>query len=350
MIAKRILIVNVNWLGDVLFSTPFIRALRNNFPDAYIACMIVPRCKEILEGNANLNEIIVYDEKACHSGFLGKIRFIGQLKKYKFDTVFLLHRSFTRTFLTYLAGIRQRIGYYTLKRSFFLTEKPRPEKKILHRAEYYLGLARAVGLKVDDKGCDFFLRPEEISWANDFLKTAGVKNGQKIIIFNPGGNWIPKRWPVENFGELGKKISAHFGETAKILLSGSEKDVKLANSISERIQAGVVITCGKATLRQTAALFKRADLVVSNDSGPLHIAAAVGAKVIGIFGPTSPEITGPYKADVNNVILLHKDIGCKIPCYNMKCSYSRCMAAIKPDEVFEAVIHLMTNDKIQMTN
>jgi len=341
MIAKRILIVNVNWFGDVLFSTPFIRAIRNNFPDAYIACMVVPRVKDILTGNPNIDEIITYDVGGEHCSPLQDLRdninFVKRLRKYNFDTVFLLHRSFTRTFLTYLAGIKQRIGYYTLKRSFFLTQKPRPEKRILHRAKYYLGLARAVGLKTDDKGCDFFLRPEEISWAGDFLKTAGIKTGQKIIVFNPGGNWMPKRWPAENFVELGKKISEYFGETAKILLSGSEKDIKLASGICESIQDSAIVVCGKATLRQAAALFKRADLVISNDSGPLHIAAAVGAKVIGLFGPTSPEITGPYKADSDKVIILHKDIGCKIPCYNMKCSYSRCMAAITPDEVFEAV-------------
>lgn len=339
--AKRILIVEVNWLGDVLFSTPFIRAVRNNFPNAYIACMTLPGCKEVLEGNPNINEIIIYDEKGACRGLAGKIKFIRKLKGYNFDTAFLLHRSFTRTLLVYLAGIGERIGYYTAKRALFLTKKPRPPKEDLHRAEFYLNLLKAAGLKTDENGCEFFISQKDSDWASDFLKNNGIKSGHKVIIFNPGGNWIPKRWPKVYFAALGKKILAHFGNDVKILLTGSEKDLPLAEHIRRQTQPEVIIACAKATLKQTAALFKKADLVVSSDSGPLHIAVSVGAKTVGLFGPTSPGITGPYKADDKKVIVLRKDIGCRIPCYEANCGYSGCMAAITPDEVFEAAKKLL---------
>ncbi len=170
----RILIVEVNWLGDVLFSTPFIRALRNNFPQAYIACMAVPRCREVLEGNPNINEIIIYDEAGRHKGIFGKARFVSQLKKYNFDTVFLLHRSFTRTLLCFLAGIPGRIGYGFIKRNFLLTKIIRCPKEALHRADFYLGLLKSQGLSADDKGCDFFISQKDLNWAQDYLNNEGL--------------------------------------------------------------------------------------------------------------------------------------------------------------------------------
>ena len=322
MIAKRILIIHPNWLGDVLFSTPFIRAVRNNFTSAYIACLVAPRVKEVLQDNPYINEIITYGEK--------------DLKKYGFDTAFLLHRSFTRALMTYLAGIPNRIGYYTFKRALLLTQKPKPPDMLsLHRAEFYLELAKVSGLKTDDKGCDFFVGKEDLDWAI----TQAL--GHKTIIFNPGGNWLPKRWPKENFIELGKLILSKFGNAVKIIITGSSGDLELASQINKSLDNKAIILCGKATLKQSAALFKKSDLIISGDSGPLHIAVAVGAKAIGLFGPTSPKITGPYKADEKKVIVLYKGIGCKVPCYDEKCADYRCMAAITAQEVFEAAKRLL---------
>jgi lipopolysaccharide heptosyltransferase II len=330
------LIINVNWLGDCLFSTPFIRAVRNNFPAAYIACMVVPGCREVLEGNPNINEIIPYDEK--HAGLAGSIKMAGLLRRRRFDTVFLLHRSFTRTLLAYLAGIHERIGYHTSKRAFLLTKKPKPPKDVLHRARFYLALLEAIGLKTDDKGCDFFIGPGDEKWAQDFLNGNGVRPHDKIIVFNPGGNWLPKRWPLGNFGMLAESIRRLFGDKARILISGSKKDLQLAERISGYAGQDVIVACGKASLKQTAALFKKADVVISGDSGPLHIAVSVGAKTIGLFGPTSPEITGPYRADPAKVIVMRKDIiRCQIPCYTRDCRDYGCMYAITPEEVFKAV-------------
>ncbi|MCX5714860.1 MAG: glycosyltransferase family 9 protein, partial [Candidatus Omnitrophica bacterium] len=119
---ERILVFNVNWLGDVLFSTAVIRNIRYNFPDAYIACVIPSRCYAVLKGNPHLDEVIIYDEHDRHKGLAEKIRFITFLKAKKFDMVFLLHRSLTRALIARLAGIKERIGYYTKKRGFLLTK------------------------------------------------------------------------------------------------------------------------------------------------------------------------------------------------------------------------------------
>ena len=331
MYASRILIVEVNWLGDVLFSTPFIRVVRNNFPDAFIACVVAPGIKAALEGNPNVNEIIIYDEKGADKGIFAKVNFIKKLKNYNFDTVFFLHRSFTRALLTRLAGIKNRIGYYTFKRGFLLTQALKPPKiNSLHRVKFYLGILEAIGLETDNKGCDFFIGEEDLKWAGNFVKA------ERFVVFNPGGNWLPKRWPVDNFMALGRLLLEKFNGKIRIVITGASKDARLAENINQALGGRAISARGKASLKQTAAIFKKSGLVISGDSGPLHIAVAVGANAIGIFGPTSPFITGPYGADGKKTIILYKKNDCNIPCYNDTCDNFKCMSNITPEEVFKS--------------
>ncbi len=326
---KKILIVNVNWLGDVLFSTPFIQNLRNNYPDSYIACLLVPRTLEILQGNPAVNEIIIFDEKGKHKGLTGKLKLIKQLRLKKFDTVFLLHRSFTRTLIAFLSGIPERVGYYTKKRSFLLTRAIEPPEEEKHRVEYFLDILRKIGLKVDKLNYQFFISPADKAYANELLKKEGIKAGEDLIIINPGGNWLLKRWPKENFARLANALANRF--QAKIIITGANTDIKLAQEISSLMKNKPIILCGKTNLKQLGAVLERAKLVISNDSGPMHLAAGLKIPLIALFGPTSPLITGPY-TEVN-CIILQKDIGCLIPCYNLSCPDNRCLKAVEIEEV-----------------
>ena len=158
MESERILIFNVNWLGDVLFSTAVIRNIRYNFPNSFVACVIPERCFQILEGNPYLDEIIFFDERKNQRSLKEKLKFINLIKAKKFDKAFLLHRSFTRTLILWLAGVKERIGYTTKKRAFLLTKKiSPPDRDSLHRIDYYLGVIKGAGLKVIDKHLDFFI-------------------------------------------------------------------------------------------------------------------------------------------------------------------------------------------------
>ncbi|MCX5685847.1 MAG: glycosyltransferase family 9 protein, partial [Candidatus Omnitrophica bacterium] len=137
---NRILIVEVNWIGDVLFSTPFIRAVREAHPDGYIACLLHPRCREMLEDNPRLDEIIIYDEEGAHKGLAGKIKLIAHLRKKNFDTAFLLHRSFTKALVAKLAGAEKIIGYPTKKRAILLTSPVEEPQEEIHKVEYFLNV------------------------------------------------------------------------------------------------------------------------------------------------------------------------------------------------------------------
>jgi lipopolysaccharide heptosyltransferase II len=333
--AKRILIFNVNWLGDVLFSSATIRNIRRNYPDSYIASIIPSRCYPILKGNPYLDEIIIFDEHDRHKGMLEKLNFVNLLKIKKFDTVFLLHRSFSRALICRLAGIAQRIGHYTKKRAFLLTKKiiP-PQKDSLHRIDYYLDVIEKAGLRVEDRYLDFSFTPDDEEQVDNFFKKNLFKTHDFIVAINPGGNWLPKRWPLNYWAHLADKL---ISETdAKVIITGSISDLLLANQIKDAMKESPIIACGIFNIKQLGALAAKVKMFISSDTGPLHIANAVGAKkIIAIFGPTAQNITGPYPS--TNVVVLQKDVGCLIPCYKVNCPDNRCMKGITPDDVLAQI-------------
>ncbi len=325
----RILIFNVNWRGDVLFSTPAIKAIRRRYRDAYLACVVVSRCREVLSGNPDLDEVIIFDEKGDHKGIIGKLRFIVELRRKSFDKAFLFHRSFTRALLVFLAGIPERIGYTTKKRGILLTTKVPPPKENLHKVEYFLGIVRAAGIEAETKLYEFHPSDGARRWVSQFLADQGVADNDFLVVLNPGGNWDPKRWPVARYAELGEALRDTYN--AKVLITGAAKDVVLADEIARLMKRRPISSCGKTTLEELGALLERADLVISGDSGPMHMAVAVGTRVVALFGPTSRQITGPYGRGDYRIIW--KDVGCKVPCYDLGCRDNRCMKAITVDDV-----------------
>lgn len=331
---NKILIVNVNWIGDVLFSTPAIRAIRGYYPDAYIACMVVPRCKEILELNPHLNELIIYDEDEIHKSLFGKLKLISALKRRRFNIVFLLHRSLTRTLMAALSGISERVGIYTPKRGFLLTKKVKPQRSDIHKVEQFLNIIKVKGINPSSRNLELFIGRDDELYARKLLKSEGIKDEEPFIVLNPGGNWDLKRWPAENFAELGDKLVDLY--KAKILITGADKDIGLGQNISNMMRHKPISICGKTTLRQLAAILKNAKLVISNDSGPMHIAVSQGTRTIALFGPTNPKITGPY-GDGKHV-LIHKTpqgSDCTVPCYKLDCKDNACMKAITVGDVIK---------------
>lgn len=328
----RILIVNLNWIGDVIFSTPAVRLIKEFYPSAYLACMAAPRCKEVLEKNPYIDELIFFDEKGLHRSFLSRLKFIFYLRRKHFEIVFIFHRSFTRALICRLAGIAHRIGYARGKSGFLLTKRVKPVNNI-HRVDYFLNLLKAQGMETADRNYQFFIDEKDKSFADKFLEEKGILKTDILVSLNPGGNWRLKRWPADCFAELADLISGRYN--AKILLTGAGKDRELVMEIAEKMKSSPVICAGETSLRQTAALFKRSSLVVSADSGPMHIAVSVGAPTIALFGPTSLKITGPVGKGRFRVI--QKDTGCQIPCYQLNCRINKCMSAIRPGDVIKVI-------------
>jgi len=332
---EKILIFNVNWVGDVLFSTATIRNIRLNYPHSFIACIVPSRCYPVLKGNPHLDEVIIFDEKDRHKSVFEQLDFIRLLKAKGFDKVFLLHRSFSRALICRLAGIRERIGYDTKKRGFLLTKKISPPKiGAMHRIDFYLNIIVRAGLKVEDRHTEFFTGVEDELFIESFLKMNSISKDHFLVLVNPGGNWPPKRWPKEYWAQVSDRLISEL--KAKVVITGAHNDIPLTHAIKGLMKESPVLACGVLNLKQLATLAKRSDIFITADTGPLHIANAAGAKnIIALFGPTDPALTGPYP--LKNIVIIQKKIGCKIPCYEVRCKDNRCMKAITPDDVINTV-------------
>ncbi|HOW34937.1 MAG TPA: lipopolysaccharide heptosyltransferase II [Candidatus Omnitrophota bacterium] len=331
---KKILVVNVNWVGDVIFSTPVFKALKSSYPAASISCLAVPRVRDILESAPCLDEIIIYDEKGRHQTPWAKIKLILELRKKKFDVAFLLHRSLTRALLIFLAGIPVRVGYDTKKRGFLLTHRAEPLSDTAHRSDYYLGVIESFGIQVKDRSCELKVYDDARLFVEKLLNENGVTKNDFAVVINAGGNWDLKRWPKENFAKLADRLVEDF--KAKVIISGAPKDVLLAGEIVSMARHKPVVLTGRTNLKQLAALLEKVNLVISNDSGPLHVANCVGTSVVGLFGPTRPEITGPRGKGRFRII--QNDVQCnQKPCYDLGCSDNVCMKSITVEQVVDEI-------------
>ncbi|MFA6379290.1 MAG: lipopolysaccharide heptosyltransferase II [Candidatus Omnitrophota bacterium] len=331
---KKILVVNVNWLGDVVFSTPVFRALKEKYPDATLTCLVVPRVVNVAQQIPFIDEILVYDEKGCDRFLWGKLKLVFRLRSKGFDAAFLLHGSWTRALLVFLAGIPMRVGYDIKKRGWLLTHRVSVDKGLVHRSDFYLKILEPLGIVTKDRKTFLEVDEEAMTCAQNLLSGLGIKEGDFCVVAHIGGNWNLKRWPLENFAKLFDILAEDF--KAKVIVCGGKNDVVLAQKVSVLTRYKPYLLAGKTTFQELAALMKKASVVVSADSGPLHIASSVGTPVVGLFGPTHPLVTGPRGSGKS--LLIHHDVGCNInPCYYLNCSDSICMKAISVDNVIQKI-------------
>lgn len=332
----KILIFTKNWLGDVLFEVPAMKAIRENFPEARIVALAPARCLEILNAVPYLNEVRAFDERESERSLSAKLRFIQWLRSERFDKVFLFHRSFTRALLAWLGGIPERIGYETGKRKRILTKAVPKPRQAMHQVDYFLVLLKWAGLPVRfGSEYQFFYPDSDGQKARELLKKENLQ-GKPFIAFHIGANWEPKRWPASHFAELARRLGRHF--FCPIVLTGSEKDIPTAGGIIHQAKdSNVVSLCGKTTLGVLGAVLQEAAFVVSSDSGPLHIASGVGTSVVALFGPTCPLMTGP-RGTGRKIIIQHVPEGYSIPWKGNRLPPGGWMEKIMPEEVFEKVI------------
>jgi len=332
---NRILVVGVNWLGDSLLTTPAFKALKKKFPGSYLGVMVVERVREVFDGNPYIDEVIIFDEKGQQKGFFVKLKFIQLLRKKKFDTVFLIHRSFTRALICFLAGIKLRIGYWRLKNFFILNKMIEPSKGLLHRQDYYLYLFEKSGIVVEDRVPIFFI-PEDV---RDKIRKdlEQVKKEHAFLIgINPAANWALKRWPGKYFAGLADSLVKDFN--AAIIFVGTKAQRTLIEEVKAKMSQNSFDFSGKTSLKELGALMQNLKLFVSNDSGPAHLAASLGVNTLVIFGPTSVEATAPRGRAVK---VVKKDVDCRIPCYKLDCQDNTCLKGLSVDEVYSKVKNIL---------
>lgn len=341
----RILVVLPNWFGETLFTTPFLRALRHERHHAWIATLGRPACREVLLHLPYVNELLDYDELGTHRGLAGKWRLIRLLRAQGFDGAFILRRSLSRTLLMALAGIPMRIGFGHPKSGWLLTTRVRPRAEATHKALGYLALLEAFGYVAAPGPYDYAVSEPERQAARAFLAREGLGPEEPLVILHPGANWVHKRWPPERFAEAGDRLAQR--ERVRLAITGGPHDVELAEEIRRRMRHPATVLAGRTTLRQLAACLEQAQLVISHDTGVLHIAAALGRPVVALYGPTSPALTGPLGDPERTVVLHHPDCCPQIPCFSPDRPPHPGMASITVEEVVAAAQRLLAPANIR---
>ncbi len=332
---KRILVARTDRIGDVLLSTPALKALRMRYPTSYIAMMVSPYTRQIVEGNPYLDEVIVMDKRGRHRGMRKTWRLARDLRRRGFDVAVVLHPTVRVHLLCFLAGIRERIGY-DRKAPYFLTRTV-PHKKHegrKHELEYNFDLLGLLGITKVERELTMPISPAAEREVEGRLKEAGVGAHRALVAISPAASDLSRRWPTEKFAALIDRLGQLPGVRVAVVAQAAHRAV--TQELLAMTRVSVIDFTGAFDLSQLASLFKRCRLVVSNDSGPVHLAVAVRTPVIAIFGRNqpglSPERWGPLGP---RDVVVHKKTDCD-PCLAHACTRGfQCLEAVSVDEVFK---------------
>lgn len=331
----RILIRATNWVGDAIMALPALRAVRARFPDAQIAIVARPYVADIYRDQQICDQLIDYDLQGIHAGLAGRERLAADLRRQKFDVALLLQNAFDAAWLTWRAGIPERIGYARDGRSFLLTKAvpvPRPGEVPSHEKFYYLEFLRRAGWldSLSDAAFIPITVPEEkCRRATEFLLTSGARPQSLRIAIGAGASYgSAKCWPPTRFAEVANRLQAE--NDADIILFGTATEAAVSNAISADLRRAPIDLTGKTAIADLPALLSQCHLFIGNDSGAMHVAAAVGLPVVAVFGPTDPLGTAPVTP---RCTVIQEKPYCS-PCFLRRCPTDhRCMTKVTPDIV-----------------
>jgi heptosyltransferase-1 len=339
---RSILLVKLSAIGDVVHTLPLLEVLRQNFSEARIDWLVEEEASSMIEGHEDVDHVIVSFRKSWQKRLLSQgdrravvseiKRFLCDLRSHEYDLVIDLHGLFKSGLLTGLARGRRKIGFTGGKEGsiLFLTDRPYPFDYNRHALDRYMQTAEYLGCKIN-------------SWDGKIPLQAGDKDridrllanhfspDDTLIAINPMARWATKLWEEERFTKLSERLRQDL--SCKVLFTGSPSDYPVIERIIRGLNPPPLNLAGRTTLRELAYLFTRCRLVMTTDTGPMHIAAAMGVPVVALFGPTAPWRTGPHG---KGHTVIQKKLECS-PCFRKKCSDLKCMNTITVEEVFDAV-------------
>jgi heptosyltransferase II len=339
---RKILIRGTNWVGDAVMSIPAMREIRRLFPDARISLLVRPWVRDVYGAADFLDEILEYDKEGMHRGLTGFRRLIADLKSRRFDLAILLQNAFEAALIARCAGIPRRIGYARDGRSFLLTDACPidPAVRRMHQVYYYLDLLSVLGLPLRTRRENKERMPpiamgfldSDRRTAIEILHAHGIEETDVIVGINPGAFYgEAKRWFADRYAEVADALAGQYG--ARIVLFGSPTDRACAEEVAAHMKHPSAILAGQTTLGQLMGLLKSCTLLITNDSGPMHLAAALDVPQLALFGSTSEIATGPLS---RRAVVIKHQVDCN-PCFLRKCPTDfRCMKGISVQEVVAA--------------
>jgi len=342
---RSILIRATNWIGDAVMTTPALGAIRESFPEARITVLANPIVAELFSPHEWVDEVMVYDRKGRHAGLTGRLAMATELRGHGFDLAILLQNAFDAALLARLARIPRRMGYRTDGRGLLLTHgvPVSGEKKRLHHVDYYLAMLASFGITSAGKRLRLTVTPEEEQAAAAVLTEAGIGDHDFLLGVNPGATYgSAKRWYPERFAAVADELARHW--RARVVITGGPTEVSIAQEIEAAMAGKCLNLAGHTTVRELMALVKRCNFFITNDSGPMHIAAAFSVPLVAIFGPTDHTTTSPYS---NRAVVVSMGMECA-PCLKRECPTDhRCMSEVKVEEVIKAALKLRDKSDFQ---
>lgn len=335
---RKILIVRMDRIGDLLLSTPAIHAVRRGLPDAHIAVMVRPYNEPVIRNNPDIDEVIVYDKDRKDKGIWGNAKFAFRLFMKRFDTAVLLHTTNRAVLLSFFAGIKRIVGY-DRRMGCLMTETIKCEKHLgkKHEIDYCLDVVRKLG--VDIAGADrrprMTVSDDDHQMVKELLKKRGISERDRLVVVNPGASCPSRRWKKERFREVIRRL---LQDGCRVAVIGIGEEAEIAAEVLQGLEMRTLNLTGILSIGETAALIKRAQLLISNDTGPVHLASAFGTPVVVIYGRKdpglSPVVWGPIG---ENTIILHKDAGC-ITCLAHNCTSGfKCLDRVAVSDVIDSV-------------
>jgi heptosyltransferase-2 len=351
---RRLLVRGPNWIGDAVMSEPALAELRRLFPKAEISLLVKPHIAALFSGHPAVDRLVVYEDLARHAGIIGKWVLASSLRRAGFDLAVLFQNAFEAALLAFLAGIPRRYGYGTDGRSLLLTDPiPRPNSQCLlrhkiHQVDYYFELLRQLGSGRRLGAPKLYVSSGEEEQAQQVLHMQGVETSDLVIGVNPGSTYGgAKRWLPERFAETADRLLdrvRNLSSRVHIVIVGGKGEERLGHEIAERMRVKPIVLSGQTTIRELMGIIKRCALFLTNDTGPMHIAAAFEVPTVGMFGPTDDQETGPV-GELKT--LVRHQVECS-PCFLRECPIDhRCMTRITVEEVVEAAISQLQVGKFE---
>ncbi len=332
---KRFLILSTTGLGDSLWGTPAIRALRQCFPTSYIGVITSPVGKACLQHNRRIDELFVVENPVLLSLF----PLYWKLKKRRITHVLNFHTSQRPILpLASILGATEIVGTHGINKGldFLLTQAL--DHDSFHEIQRRLDIVSQVGAQTLDSSMELFLSQEDEKIAEGFLADQHIPSYFPLIALHPGAKDGFKQWPVSHFIDLGNRLVRNLG--CRIIVTGTPEEKPLVASIVSQIEQAIAAT--DLPLLATAALIKKMDLLISNDTGPMHVAFAMKTPTIGLFTPTDPKLCGPYF--VENAVPIAKNPTCS-RCLKKKCREPFCLLQIGVQEVYDSVLSMFYKTK-----
>jgi predicted lipopolysaccharide heptosyltransferase III len=332
---RKILVIKLRAIGDVVLSTAVLPNLRSAFPASQIHFLVESAGQEVLDGNPYIDRIIILPRKEWEdlprrTAYRENLLFIKRLRSQHYDLVIDLFGNPRSALLTRISGARRRVGFAFRVRKAAYNHKVKPRGDRVHEVEFNLDALRSLKIPIIDKSPYFPVRQSDQSTIQQWLNKEGLRISFLVGI-HAWGSWNAKRWGLDKFSELGDRLIEIY--QAQIVLVWGPGEREYAEQVRSLMRYPAHIA-PETTLKELGSLLSLCQLVVANDSGPMHIAAAVGTPTVGIFGPTNWRLQGPYGS--RHRAAYKKDLMC-LGCNRLECQERTCMEALEVDEVLQVI-------------